>query len=808
VIGFPSLWKSGSCGARIALACTAFFCANSCTESRHSPGPFRIGYGGDRPLHYRDADGQPAGLAVAVVQEAAKHRGIRLEWVPATNAVSDLQAGRIDLFVLLTPLPERRKLIYLTQPYLATEAAFLVAQSSRFKAREDLSVSRIAINNLEVQRLALRKQFPNSTIVALGSTADAIVAIQDGRADAAYVDQYAGIIGLMEGAAKQPLRIIPSTAPVRQLSLASTFRNQAVADELRDEIGDLAERQQLAAVLARWSMFPVLMAESADALNVERRKVRFLGQGALGLSALLLLVLFLLWKLRQRAFSLAESEARFRSLAEAAFEGVMIHDGTRILEANEQFARLFGYDSPLELTGPDGPPKMLDDESQARIRSRSGSNGGLNPIEIAGIRKDGTRFPAETQGCDSIYRGRKVRVVAMRDMSERKRSEEERHRLEVQLSQAQKMESIGRLAGGVAHDFNNLLTVINGYSRLILQDSTLTDRTRGRVENVHKAGQRAADLTAQLLAFSRKQVIEPRPLNLNKLVAEIQEMLSRLLPENITTEYRIQKDLGLVLADPGQMHQVLLNLILNARDAMPDGGLLSLETGHAMLDARDVAEHPDAVPGPCVTLAITDTGVGMPPEVLSHIFEPFYTTKAHSGTGLGLATAYGIIRQNGGWISVASEPERGTAFKIFLPLADARREPEPELAEPEPQAGAGTILVVEDQDDLRDLVAEILQSHGYLVLHEANGYDALTLATRFSGRIDLLLTDVIMPGITGKQLADRLQSVRPETKILYMSGYAENAIVTGGTLQPGIAFLPKPLTPESLLAKVAWALRG
>ncbi len=379
----------------------------------------------------------------------------------------------------------------------------------------------------------------------------------------------------------------------------------------------------------------------------------------------------------------------------------------------------------------------------------------------------------------------------------------DRKHLEEQLNQAQKLESVGRLAGGVAHDFNNLLTVINGYCDLLLMQPETADLTRRRVEQIRKAGERAAEVTQQLLAFSRKQVIRPKELNLNSLVTETETMLRRLLPENIEMVTRLEPALGLVMADPGQIHQVLLNLALNARDAMPAGGHLIMETANVELDEQYCGSHPEVTPGPCVFLAVSDTGAGMDEDLRSHIFEPFFTTKAvGAGTGLGLATVYGIVRQSGGWVWVYSEPGRGTSFKIYFPRVGHSAPESRELPVGQSFIGTETVLLVEDQPDVRSLAKEVLAESGYCVIEASCGREALELAGQHNGPIHLLLTDVVMPGMTGKDLAERLIALRPQTKVLFMSGYTENVIAHRGALKRGIAFVPKPLTPETLMTKV------
>ena len=379
----------------------------------------------------------------------------------------------------------------------------------------------------------------------------------------------------------------------------------------------------------------------------------------------------------------------------------------------------------------------------------------------------------------------------------------DRRLLEEQLHQAQKLESVGRLAGGVAHDFNNLLTVINGYSEMILKGGSLGESNLKRVQQIRKAGERAADLTRQLLAFSRKQVIQPRVFDLNSLVQETETMLHRVLPENIEIVTRLDSALGQALADPGQIHQVVLNLALNARDAMPAGGRLIMQTANAELDHLFAATHPDVKAGSYVLLTVTDTGIGMEESVRNHIFEPFFTTKGRGeGTGLGLATVYGIIRQSAGWIAVESQVAKGTTFRIYLPSAASGSVSEEQLAAARSLTGNETVLLVEDEPDVRNFAKEVLIDHGYRVLEASDGPAALQVAAAFPERIDLLLTDVVMPGLNGTELSRRLAAARPETKVLYMSGYTENVIGDQGVLEEGIAFVSKPLTADIILAKV------
>jgi PAS domain S-box-containing protein len=397
-----------------------------------------------------------------------------------------------------------------------------------------------------------------------------------------------------------------------------------------------------------------------------------------------------------------------------------------------------------------------------------------------------------------------ARLQQERQLRQRERAEEEQARLRQHLQQAQKMEAIGQLAGGIAHDFNNILGIVNGYSEMILGNPEIGGTARRRVQEILKAGQRAASLTHQLLAFSRKQVLQPKVLSLNLVIEDIDKMLRRLIGEDIEVRTVLDPNLEAVKADPSQMEQVILNFCINARDAMPDGGRITVETANVDIDEMLAAQHFPMKPGRYVRLAVSDTGTGMDKETLSHIFEPFFTTKAPGkGTGLGLATVYGIVEQSGGHVWVYSEPGHGATFSVYLPAAIEQAEPRELEAKPlEIARGSETILLVEDAASLRALTRELLENSGYTVLEAEDGEQAVQIAKEYEGNISLLLTDVSLPKIKGPSLARSLLQQRPGLRVLYVSGYADNIIVPNGVLQPGAAFLQKPFTAGALAGKV------
>jgi PAS domain S-box-containing protein len=500
---------------------------------------------------------------------------------------------------------------------------------------------------------------------------------------------------------------------------------------------------------------------------------------------------------------LRDAEARFARVFHSNLFAIGVAEmaSGRLVDVNGRCADFFGYarDEMIGRTVFDLGMWANPAERERLVAAASGP-GPPSPMEATFRRKSGEIRHALVSMEAMTQKGRAepLNMVVLVDLTDYKR-------LELQLLQAQKMEAVGRLAGGVAHDFNNVLGVILGYGELLLRQAT--EPQRSKLEQILKAAQRAADLTRQLLAFSRQEVVEPKVLDLDAVLAELQKMLVRLIGEDVDLAIVHGANLGHVRADRGQLEQVVMNLCVNARDAMPDGGLLGIETANVDLDAAEAGQHQPTTPGRYVMLAVSDTGCGIETEVLPRIFEPFFSTKAPGmGTGLGLATVYGIVKQAGGFVWVSSEVGRGTTFKVYLPRAD-----EPASAPEAREAavslqGSETILLVEDEASLRAMAAEILEGHGYRVLEAGGGDEAVEIGCRHPDPIHLLVTDVVMPGMNGRQVADSLVARHPSLRVLYMSGYTDNIIAHRGVLEAGTLFLSKPFTTQALLSRVREAL--
>jgi PAS domain S-box-containing protein len=506
---------------------------------------------------------------------------------------------------------------------------------------------------------------------------------------------------------------------------------------------------------------------------------------------------------RKRAeAALRETNETLRTLIQASPLAIAVLDGQeKIRMWNAAAERIFGW-KPHEVLGRTLP--AAGDFAGFTRRALQGES--LATLEFTGTRKGGA--PVELSVSMAPLRGAQGEITGamavIADITERRQAESQKGQLEEQLRQSQKMEAVGRLAGGVAHDFNNLMTAVSGYAELLQAHFSPGEAAREYVDEILKSSSRATQVTRQLLAFSRRQVLQPKVIDLNSVVQNMDGLLRRLIGEDIELHTSSDPHLAAVKADQGQIEQVIMNLAVNARDAMPNGGRLSIETRNVELDSCYNDRHGRMRHGPHVLLAVTDTGIGMDPETQSHLFEPFFTTKeTDKGTGLGLATVYGIVKQSGGDVWVYSEVGRGTCFKIYFPRVDEGPDRASKGApQGRPTAGRETVLLAEDSDVVRRLLHEILTAQGYTLLEARHGAEALQMSRGYPGKIDLLVTDMVMPQMSGRELAHHLAPERPDMKILYMSGYTEEAIARDGVLDPGTAFLEKPFTPASISRKV------
>ena len=496
------------------------------------------------------------------------------------------------------------------------------------------------------------------------------------------------------------------------------------------------------------------------------------------------------------------SERLVRAMLESVSQAILgIDREGEIVLVNNRAQEMFGY-TREELLGSSVELLLPETRRAGHKRQRSAyfDHPHTRPMgigmDLAGRRKNGTEFPVEVslsfvESPEGVFG-----IAFVTDISQRKT-------LEQQLMQAQKMEAVGRLAGGVAHDFNNMLTVISGYNRMILEDLPVDSNLRTYVEETLKAADRAASITAQLLAFSRRQVMQPAVMDVNRVITHAEKMLRRLIGEDIELELSLGESLGHIRADPNHLEQAIVNLAVNARDAMPSGGRLRIQTTAVTVDEDFARTHPALRPGNFLRVDVSDTGHGMDEATIAHIFEPFFTTKERGkGTGLGLATVYGMVQQTGGDVQVSSQPGRGSTFHVYLPIVT---ESLSEAAE-RPSAGAGagseTLLVVEDEDAVREFTAKVLRQLGYEVLTASGGEQAIRISDSHSAEIAAVITDVIMPGMSGRQVADELKRRRPGIKVLFLSGYTEDVIAEHGVLEPGVDFLAKPFHLEDLAKKL------
>jgi PAS domain S-box-containing protein len=566
------------------------------------------------------------------------------------------------------------------------------------------------------------------------------------------------------------------------------------------------------AAVATWNAAPgegPFAAPSASAMSVAVQVYAYVASASV--SSLILAAV--LEERKAMMQQLRATTERYRTVVETATDAIVTIDPLSTIEfANPATERIFGY-TPEELVGREltilMPPSVREQHKAAMAHYLAAGKKHIpwQAVPLTGLHKSGREIPLEVSFGELVESSRHVFTGILRDVTEKRTAERTLAALEEQYRQSQKMEAVGQLAGGVAHDFNSLLTVIQGYCELLIATLEHDDPHRADIAEIQRAAERAASLTRQLLAFSRRQILTPRVVDLSESVRAIEPMLRRLIGEQVVMVVSTPGGRGHVRADPGQIEQVILNLALNARDAMPKGGRLLIEVTDVVLDDSYAGQHLDVTAGPYVMLAVSDTGLGMDAETLTRIFEPFFTTKPKgSGTGLGLSTVHGIVKQSGGHLLAHSEPARGTTLKVYLPRVDASVDlPEP-VTRDKAAGGSETLLLLEDDDEVRRLAERVLVQHGYRVLVAATPMQALAIAGEHAGRIHLLLSDVVLPGMSGRSLADHLLSVRSGIHVLFMSGYTDDAIVHDGILDPGTSFIQKPFTPEALIRKVRQVL--
>ncbi len=794
-------------------------------QAAGAPRTVRVGLYENEPKIYTDQNGRPAGLFIDLLRQIATReewtlKYVRCEW---SQCLVELGNGRIDLMPDVAFSAERDKIYdFHRTPVVKSWSRIYARPGAHISNLRDLNGRRVAVLGGSIQQTELGRNMRGFgfrlKVIPAKSYKEAFRLTADGSADAAIANNFFGDFFY---------RKYGLTATSILFNMATLYYATA-----QGRNADLLKA--IDQYLNRWHMQPqspyytallhwTERLEKKPASTVPRFVYWVIGAITGLLVAVFGVVVLLRAQVRSRTRHLEqaleiekESEKRFRRLAEewqttfdATVDVIWVLDAEqRIVRSNRAGERAFNcpvaemigkhsYEIALKSTeSPPGSPfrKMRETLRRESLEMQIGErwfNVTVDPI----------------LDTDSNLVGA---VSILHDITERRQAREERVRLETQLIQAQRIEAVGRLAGGVAHDFNNMLSIILGYGELLLARLQSQDPSRGDVEAIVDAGKRSAVLTRALLAFSRQQTLQPEILDLELVLKGIEKMLRSLIREDIELKLVFPPDLAPVMVDRSQIEQVIMNLVINARDAMPQGGELIIETKNATMDRTYAASHPGLVSGDYVMLAVTDTGCGMEKEILGKVFEPFFTTKEKGkGTGLGLATAYGIVKQSGGYIYAYSEPGMGTTFKIYLPRADRRSDVKSAKSGEEVRRGGDEhILVVEDEAALRKLLEEMLVNLGYRVTVAASGSEALLMMEKMELEPDLLLTDVVMPGMDGSVLVERLRQRHPALRVLFMSGYTANAVLREGVLEPGTLFVEKPIDLSALSTRIREAMGG
>lgn len=742
------------------------------------------------------------GFDIDLLEMICRTNGLRcsVQIVSFQEVFNALKEGRADIGVgAIYVTEERKRFINFTSPYLRTGLVYVYRADSEIT--EDLSNKSIGVKKLatgEIKARELAQRFKGLQVVSFASTEESINALIDGRVDV-VINDYINTMMLMHEKyigkikIKQGLFSTPELITRDSIAIAVNMERQDLWNIFNRTLKEIKDSGIMDRMLERW---PHIRGVS------DYR--RFIVYGLAGLMLLISLVITLSWYLRQKElYKLTkENEERFRSVIENAPNPVIIASGSgKIIFLNRRFREITGYD--MEKIKEAGDLNRYFEDG-VELKELAFSDEKVLEIKECKIRcLDGKSRIWDLQlGSIGKWGNERAFIIVGRDVTEQRELEE-------QLRQAQKMEVIGRFTGGIAHDFNNYLTAIIGFSQLVSMKLKDNPELRQHIDTVIESAEKAAGLTRQLLAFSRRQVMRPGVINLNEIILDMAKLIKRIIREDIELKLDLYPSLWNVKADPGQIEQVIMNLVSNARDAMPDGGILTIRTSNTFLDDEYARTHISVTPGEYVMLSVEDTGTGMTEDVKAHIFEPFFTTKElGKGTGLGLATVYGIVKQSGGNIWVYSEPGSGSIFKIYLPKTEEQAVKKTVSSfHPESiPSGKEEILIVEDNKEVRSFIKNVLKELGYTLYEAEDGIKALEILKERKGKVDLIITDLIMPNMRGDRLAEEVRRLYPGIKILFMSGYAENIITEKGIVKEGIKFLEKPLTARQLSLRVRESL--
>ncbi len=782
------------------------------------------------PVEFYDNDGTPNGISVGFIQLLAKKTGLQFKFVRVGSwpAVLDgIAQKKIDMLCAVTPSPERQKLMLFTKPVFEIPTVIVTRSGVKdnFKMN-DLKGKKVVVVKGYFINDYMAKNHPGIKLYSVPNTRTGLRMVSSGGAFAMleYLSSVSYYIG-KENISN--LRIVGETHYYAQLSMATRSDWPMLRQVLDQGLKQISESERKI-ITGKW------ISLNPPRFYTQRKFWLIIGGASCGLLVLVLLMLCWNWSLRavvkQRTQSLKTElderlrmeqalrvrEEQFKTIFENAEDAILIMDQDSLLDCNSMTLKLFGV-TREDILGryivdfsPEHQPDGILSRDKAMMLAESAFRGEPQYFEWTHCRSDGTLFDCEIKLNRIPIQGKDRLQALVRDISSRQQAQKEKEKLQAQLVQAQKLESVGRLAGGIAHDFNNMLCVIIGYTEKIMRSIDVSWQSYSELEEIRKAAQRSAALTRQLLAFARKETVDPEFLDLNEIVEGMLKMLQRLIGEDIELSWKPEADLGTIYMDPAQVDQILVNLCVNARDAITDMGKVSIETANVVVDADYCIKNTDFYPGEFVMLTVTDNGCGMDPETQAHVFEPFFTTKeTGKGTGMGLATIHGIVKQNNGIIYVYSELGQGTTFKIYIP----RRMERPRYISADQlflagERGNETILLVEDELMLMDLAKEILGHLGYCVLAVDTPSKAIRLAQQFSDNIDLLVTDVIMPEMNGRDLAEKLKDVIPSLKVIYMSGYTANVIEERGLLNHEINFIQKPYNSNDLSKKIREVLDG